>query len=106
METKTNSAAQAMSNMALANRYRKQVALLRVLTVTALLLGTFIGWLTWATPLEQPSKMPPPGTFVLAYTRTAWYKAYLNENGEFRNAEDGLPLGTVIYWSNTPHEPW
>jgi hypothetical protein len=91
----------------LAAQWRKRITFLqRIACLGCLLLGAFLGWTIRSTPLEHVATMPAPGTFVVAYTRTAWYKAFVDDNGQFRNAEDGLPLGTVIYWSNTPHRPW
>ena len=63
------------------------------------LIGITIGGFLFTPTKYRVDKMPKHGEFVIAYKWNSWYKAYVDENGEFRHAEDGNILGTVIYWS-------
>lgn len=67
--------------------------------IAILFSGIFIGYLLFEPTKHPVSKMPKHGEFVIAVKWNSWYKSYADENGEFRNAEDGTPLGTVIYWT-------
>lgn len=48
---------------------------------------------------DDPQPLPPADTFVIAFRPSGqWYKAYVDPNGDFHNADDGTPLGTVTHW--------
>lgn len=53
---------------------------------------------TYGYHLPRPMRLPPEGEPVVAFTGAHWYKAYADANGEFHNAETGLPIGQVTHW--------
>lgn len=48
----------------------------------------------------RPMRLPAPHRPVVVHTSTNWYKAYVDEAGQFRHADTGLPINQVVYWSN------
>ena len=48
--------------------------------------------------IPKPMELPMVGEPVVAWTGPRWYKACVDENGEFRDCETGLSVGQVIKW--------
>ena len=67
-----------------------------------LLLGIVLAACGYRYGLEQQQRrMAPPPRFtpIIAWTdEDTWRKAYRDDNDEFRNTEDGLPIGQVYRW--------
>ena len=81
--------------MAVRSAFTQRVV--RVVKVLGILLLTAIVYTAgYQTP--RPMNLPEPLTYIIAWTGDDWYKAYMDENYEFRNAETGMPIGQVIRW--------
>lgn len=53
----------------------------------------------WVTAPDREMTQPPAHTFVVAWTvQGHWYKAYLDDDGEFKDPETGMPIGQVTKW--------
>ena len=95
--------AQMAKDQARARRMLRFTTALVFSILASLFIGGLASMYAFKPTLNPPSKPPKPHDRVVAFTATNWYKAYTDENGLYHNAEDGLPLGTVIYWSTITH---
>lgn len=72
---------------------RTMMAVKGAAMIIALGIAVFLGWL-----IPRPKHLPTPNRIVVAWTGDHWYRAYYAQDGRFRDAETGLPLGMVTKW--------
>lgn len=79
-------------NSSIASTAWRVLAVIILISILILLAAWFNG------PDGQTMNLPPTDELIIAWTGEHWYKAYMDKNFEFRNAETGENLGQVIKW--------
>lgn len=87
-------------------RHRRQKYLIALLGLLLTISAYQYGWERGTDHVQEVRRaesfrMNPPPRFtpVIAWTdKDTWRKAYRDDNDEFRNTEDGLPIGQVYRW--------
>lgn len=82
-----------LETVAAESRVRRKRRAHRITLVLITCASLAIGYVS-----PRKMRLPDPHQPVVAYTESGVHIAYLDDQGEFRSAEDGERLGQVIRW--------